>query len=131
MLKVGTIALDGTKMEANASLSSNRPGKYIEAEVKKIFEEAERGDKEEDNLYGKTKRGDELPEEMRSRSSRLNRLQECKDRLEREAIEAAEKRQKKIDIRRQEELEQGKKKRGRKPKSPEEMKNKEAKANIT
>jgi hypothetical protein len=58
-------------------------------------------------------------------------LQECKERLEREAIEAAEKRQEKIDIRWQEELEQGKKKRGRKPKSPEEMKNKEAKANIT
>ena len=130
MLKVGTIALDGTKMEANASLSSNRTEKYIEAEVKKIFEEAEQRDKEEDNLYGKTKRGDELPEEMRSRSS-LKRLKECKERLEREAIEATEKQQEKIDIRRQEESEQGKKKRGRKPKLPEDMKNKKARANIT
>lgn len=51
--------------------------------------------------------------------------------MEREAIEAAEKQQEKIDIRRQEESEQGKKKRGRKPKSPEDMKNKNAKANIT
>ncbi len=72
-----------------------------------------------------------LPEEMRSRSSRLKRLKECKERLERQAIEVAEKQQEKIDIRRQEESEQGKKKRGRKPKSPEDMKNKEAKANIT
>ncbi len=62
IFKVGTIALDGTKMEANASLSSNRTYKYIEAEVKKIFEEAEQSDTDEDNLYGKANRGDELPE---------------------------------------------------------------------
>ncbi len=68
---------------------------------------------------------------MRSRSSRLKRLKECKERLESEAIEAAAKQQEKIDIRQQEESEQGRKKRGRKPKLPEEMKNKEAKANIT
>ena len=95
-------------MKANASLSSNRTEKYIESEVKKIFEEAEERDKEEDDLYSKTKRGDELPEEMRNRSSRLKRLKECKERLEREAKEASEKQQEKIDIRQQEELEQGK-----------------------
>jgi len=96
MLKVGTIALDGTKMEANASLSSNRTDKYIESEVKKIFDEAEQRDREEDNLYGKTNRGDELPEELRSRFSRLKRLKECKDRREREAEEAIEKQRKEI-----------------------------------
>jgi len=131
IFKVGTIALDGTKMAANASLSSNRTSKNIEAEVKKIIEEAKQRNTDEDNFYGKANRGDELPEEMRSRSSLLKRLKECTERLEREAIAAAERQQEKIDIRQQEESEQGRKKRGRKPKLPEDVENKEAKASIT
>lgn len=131
MLKVGTIALDGTKMEANASLSSNRTQKYIEQEVRKIFDEADQRDRKEDNLYGKTNRGDELPEELRSRASRLKRLKECKERLEREELEAVWKQQEKIDVRLKEESERGMKKRGRKPKLPEELKKSDARANIT
>ncbi|MDR4506982.1 MAG: transposase [Candidatus Brocadiaceae bacterium] len=131
MVKVGKIALDGTKMDANASLSSNRTQKSIEEEVKKILREASEIDEEEDRLYGKTRRGNELPEEMRTRASRLKRLRECKERLERQAREAAGKRQEKIDNRQREELEEGKKKRCRKPKMPEEVLNKESKANAT
>lgn len=131
MLKVGVVALDGTKMEANASLSSNRSEKYIEEEVKKILKEAAETDKAEDKLYGKRNRGDELPEEMKDRRSRLKRLQECKERLELRAAELARKQQEKIEMRQKEESEQGRKKRGRKPKLPEGVKNKEAKANIT
>lgn len=51
--------------------------------------------------------------------------------MEREEAEAIEKQQEKIDIRLKEESEQGRKKRGRKPKSAEELKKKDAKANIT
>ncbi|GJQ57560.1 MAG: hypothetical protein SCALA701_03610 [Candidatus Scalindua sp.] len=58
-------------------------------------------------------------------------MQECKERLELRATELAKKQQEKIEIREREESEQGRKKRGRKPKAPEELKNKEAKANIT
>ncbi len=53
MLKVGVVALDGTKIEANASLSSNRSEKYREGKVKKILKEASETDKVEDKLYGR------------------------------------------------------------------------------
>lgn len=131
LVKVGIVALDGTKMKAPAALSSNRTQKHIEEEVEKMLEEAASKDAEEDRKFGKDKRGDELPEELRGRQSRLIRLKECKERLEREATEVVASQQRRIDEREAEEAETGRKKRGRKPKEPEEVKNKEAKANIT
>ena len=99
--------------------------------MKKILKEAAETDKAEDKLYGKRNRGDELPDEMKDRRSRLKRLQECKERLELRENELARKQQEKIEMRQKEESEQGRKKRGRKLKMPEEVKNKDAKANIT
>lgn len=131
LVKVGIVALDGTKMKAHAALSSNRTQKHIEEEVEKMLGEAASKDAEEDRKFGKDKRGDELPEELRGRQSRLIRLKECKERLEREATEEVASQQRRIDAREAEEAETGRKKRGRKPKEPEEVKNKEAKANIT
>ncbi|MDR4509207.1 MAG: transposase [Candidatus Brocadiaceae bacterium] len=131
MVKVGKIALDGTKMEANASLASNRTERYIEEEVKRIFQEAAEIDEEEDRRYGKGKRGDELPEEMRNRQRRLKRLRECKERLERQGQESVREQQEKVEKIEREEFEEGKKKRGRKPKMPEEVMSKESKANVT
>ncbi len=60
------------------------------AEVTRLLAEAERIDAAEDELYGKDKRGDELPAELRDRESRLRRIRELKADLEREAREAAE-----------------------------------------
>ena len=57
--------IDGTKMNAHAALSSNRTQKHIEEEVEKMLEEAASKDAEEDRKFGKDKRGDELPEELR------------------------------------------------------------------
>jgi len=74
-------------MKAAAALESNRTYEHIESEVRKMLAEAEAKDAEEDNLYGKDKRGDELPEELRDRRSRLARLKECKERLEQEKAE--------------------------------------------
>jgi transposase len=71
LVKVGVVALDGTKMKAAAALESNRTYEHIESEVRKMLAEAEAKDAEEDKLYGKDKRGDELPEELRDRRSRL------------------------------------------------------------
>ena len=65
LVKVGIVALDGTKMNAHAALSSNRTQKHIEEEVEKMLEEAASKDAEEDRKFGKDKRGDELPEELR------------------------------------------------------------------
>ena len=114
LVKVGIVALDGTKMKAHAALSSNRTQKHSEEEVEKMLGEAASKDAEEDRKCGKDKRGDELPEELRGRQSRLIRLKECKERLEREATEEVASQQRRIDER-----------------EAEEVKNKEAKANIT
>jgi len=131
LVKVGVVSLDGTKIKANASLSSNREYEHIKEEVKNMLSEAEAKDKEEDVLYGKDKRGDELPKELRNRKSRLARLEECKKLLEAEAKETALKQEEKIKTRQAEEAETGKKKRGRKPKAPKAEPEKETKANTT
>ncbi|MBA3065768.1 MAG: transposase [Proteobacteria bacterium] len=131
LVKVGLVGIDGTKIKANAALSANRTSEHIEEEVKKWLKEAQARDEEEDKLYGKEKRGDELPPELQKRESRIKRLQECKKRLDEEAEADREKQQKKIEERKKEEASSGQKKRGRKPVTPEEKVNQKAKANVT
>jgi len=130
MLKLGTVALDGTKMKGNASLEANRTSEGLASEVGKILQEAEVADAQEDALYGADRRGDELPEDLADPRSRISRLRECKERLDRETQEARQAQQRKIDERKAYE-EMGNKKRGRKPLSPEAVVDKEAKANVT
>ena len=131
MVKVGTVALDGTKMEANASLGANRNYEHIEREVKRMLDEADTVDEEEDRLYGKDKRGDELPQELRDPKSRLERLRACKERLEREAQEEAKKQEEKIRKREEEESREGQKKRGKRPEEPDPTPSEKAKGNVT
>lgn len=131
LVRVGVVALDGTKIKANAALEANRTHETIEAEVKRILEEAKKVDEEEDRLYGRGKRGDELPEGLRRREDRLKRLQECQEQLEAEAREKAEEQRKKVVEREAEEARQGRKLRGRKPGEPDEEPEKDAKANVT
>ena len=131
LVKVGVVALDGTKMKADAALESNRTYEHIQSEVKKMLAEAEAKDAEEDKLYGKDKRGDELPEELQDRMSRLVRLKECKARLEQEKAEIVAKQEEKIEERQKQESKTGKKKRGRKPQEPDAVIKADAKANVT
>jgi transposase len=131
LVKVGIVALDGTKMKADAALESNRTYEHIQSEVKKMLAEAEAKDAEEDKLYGKDKRGDELPEELQDRRSRLTRLKECKARLEQEKAGRVAKQKEKIEEREKQESETEKKKRGRKPKEPDAFSNAATKANVT
>ncbi|MCG2726950.1 MAG: transposase [Elusimicrobia bacterium] len=131
LIKVGVVALDGTKIKGAAALSANRTHKHLKEEVDRMFKEAEAKDEEEDALYGKDKRGDELPEGLRERGSRLKRLQEAKSRLEREAEEKAKEQKRKIAERARQEENEGHKKRGRKPKEANPKPKKEAKANVT
>lgn len=131
LLKVGVLALDGTKLAANASLAANRTLDGIEKEVGRILEEAAAVDAAEDRQFGADRRGDELPPELANRESRLKRLRECKEQLERKAAQAAAEQQKKLDARQAEEKAAGRKKRGRKPKEPDATVPKEAKANVT
>jgi transposase len=131
LVKLGKVSLDGTKIKANASLSANRTLKHLEQEIDKMLSEAEAKDAEEDEAYGADKRGDEMPDDLRDRNSRINRLKACKERLEHQKAEAEKQQQDKIDERKAKEKETGKKPRGRQPKPAEEAGNTDAKANIT
>jgi transposase len=92
LVKLGHVALDGTKMKANASkhkaMSYERMSKEderLKAKVKGLLAEAERVDAEEDDRYGKDRRGDELPEELRHATTRRARIRQLKAELEAEA----------------------------------------------
>jgi transposase len=84
LASVGVVAIDGTKVSANASINANRDFGQI---AREILAEAAEVDRREDELYGK-ERGDELPEHLRTREGRRNALREAKERLERERAEA-------------------------------------------
>jgi hypothetical protein len=133
LVKAGVVALDGTKIKANASLSANRTQEHIEEEVRKMLAEAREKDEEEDRLFGKESRGDEIPEELKDRRSRLARLKECRERLAREKEEKVQAQVERIDKREAEEGVTGHKKRGRKPKEAAEVLKEagKAKANVT
>lgn len=131
LVKLGNVSLDGTKIKANASLSANRALKHLEQEIDKMLSEAEAKDAEEDKTYGADKRGDEMPEDLRDRNSRINRLKACKERLEHQKAEAEKQQQDRIDERKAKEKQTGKKPRGRQPKPAEEAGNTDAKANVT
>jgi len=133
LVKAGVVALDGTKIKANASLSANRTQEHIEEEVRKMLTEAKQKDEEEDRLFGKGSRGDEIPEELRDRRSRLARLKECRERLATEKEERSQCQAEKIEKRQAEESAAGHRKRGRKPKETAEIlkEAKKAKANVT
>jgi len=104
LVKLGHVALDGTKIKANASkhkaMSYKRMKEEevrLEAEVAELLKKAESVDEEEDQHYGKGKKGDELPKELAFRDSRLKRIQEAKAALEAEARLEAEKKPDKND----------------------------------
>jgi transposase len=133
LVKAGVVALDGTKIKANASLSANRTQENIKEEVRKMLAEAREKDEEEDRLFGKGSRGDEIPEELKDRRSRLARLKECRERLAMEKEEKAQCQAEKIERREAEETVAGHRKRGRKPKETAEILKaaEKAKANVT
>jgi transposase len=133
LVKAGVVALDGTKVKANASLSANRTQEHIEQEVEKMLAEAREKDEEEDRLFGRDSRGDEIPEELKDRRSRLERLKECQGRLVREKEEKAQRQAEKMEKREAEEEAMGHKKRGRKLKEVAKVVAGEgkAKANVT
>lgn len=87
MVRVGLVAIDGTKVEACASKATNMTGEQLQkalaAEARRIIAEAKAIDAAEDELYG-DERGDELPPELADRESRLARLREAKAHLEAE-----------------------------------------------
>ena len=89
LVKLGHVALDGTKVRANAS--RNKAMSYgrmkekeaqLKAEVAELLRKAGEVDDDEDHRYGRDKRGDELPEELAFRESRLRKIREARAALE-------------------------------------------------
>ncbi len=85
MIKVGTIAVDGTKVHANASREANADFDQI---AREILKEAAEVDAAEDELYGE-KRGDELPEHLSTSQGRRGWLREAKRQLDEERANEA------------------------------------------
>ena len=93
LVKLGHVALDGTKVKANASkhkAMSYQRMKEKAAQVAELLRQAQAADDEEDRRYGEDKRGDELAEELAFREGRLEKIREAMAALEAEAQAAAE-----------------------------------------
>jgi transposase len=130
LVKLGHVAIDGTKIKANASKHKamsykrmNETEARLKQEIDALLAAAEKTDAEEDAQHGKDRHGDELPVELQRRESRLQKIAEAKVALEQEAKEkAAQERaetEQKLAERKEEERRTGKKKRGRKPEAPD------------
>ena len=95
LIRLGTIAIDGTKVRANASkhkaMSYDRlrqEEQRLAQEIAELCAQARTTDAEEDRLYGADRRGDELPEELQHREDRLEKIRQAKARLEQAQVEA-------------------------------------------
>lgn len=96
LLKVGRLALDGTKIKANASrhkaMSYERmvaEEERLRAEIKELLQQAQAADAADDVQHGPDCRGDELPDELARRESRLRKIREAKAALEQQARDQA------------------------------------------
>jgi transposase len=95
-MKLGRIAIDGSKMKANASKHKamtyqrmKQERRQLREQVRQLLAEAERVDGAEDAQYGQNRSGDELPAERQRREERLRRIREAKRALEQRAREEA------------------------------------------
>jgi transposase len=137
LVKLGHVALDGTKIKANASkhkaMSYDRMKKRqaeLQAEVDRWLTAAEAADAEEDRLYG-DQRGDELPAWVADKQKRLEKIRQAKAELEAEAKAAAEEEQRRRDQAEAQRLAQGRKKNGKTPAPPRQEPDGKAQRNFT
>ncbi len=130
LVKLGHVAIDGTKIKANASKHKamsykrmNETETRLQQEIDALLRQAEATDAAEDAQYGKDRRGDELPAELQRRESRLRKIREAKAALEQKANEEAGQQrvetEQKLAERAEQERRTGRKKRGRKPVAPD------------
>ncbi len=96
-MKLGRVALDGSKVQANASKHKamsyarmQETEKRLREQVRRLLEQAEAIDEEEDARYGRDRRGDELPAELARRETRIQKIREAKRALEERARAEAE-----------------------------------------
>ena len=82
MVKLGHISIDGSKFKANAADRKTYDRQRIEREMKRILDKADKQDQHEDALYGRDKTGDELPEHIRDRDQRIEKLKQIQQQLD-------------------------------------------------
>jgi len=137
LVKLGHVALDGTRIKANASkhkaMSYDRMKKReaeLAAEVDRWLKAAEAADAEEDKLYG-DKRGDEMPDWVADKQKRLAKIREAKAALEAEAKAAAEAERKARAEAEERRIAEGGKKNGKTPAPPNTEPDGKAQLNFT
>jgi len=137
LVKLGHVALDGSKIKANASkhkaMSYERMKKReaeLAAEVERWLTAAEAADAEEDKRYG-DKRGDELPDWVADKQKRLEKIREAKAALEAEAKAAAEEEERRRAQAEAQRIAQERKKNGRAPAPPRQEPEGKAQRNFT
>lgn len=131
LIRLGLVALDGTRIKANAALDANRTAGTIEEQISRVLAEAEAADAREDRQFGPEASGPAMPGELKRRGDRLARLKACQEKLQAQAVAAAIRQQDKIAAREAEEQATGKRKRGRKPKEPDPSVDPDTVANPT
>ena len=137
LVKLGHVALDGTKIKANASkhkaMSYGRMKQReteLEAEVDRWLKAAEAADAEEDRLYG-DKRGDEMPDWVADKAKRLEKIRTAKAELEAEAKAAAEEEERRRAEAEARRIVESRKKNGRTPAPPKAEPDGKAQRNFT
>ncbi len=137
MVKLGNLSTDGTKMGANASRHKamsygymNKEIERLEAEIEQLLKQAEQIDAEQDAALG-SRRGDELPAELKRREDRLAKIREAKARLEAEARAKAEEEQRRRDEEQAQREAEGRQRRGKEPAAIDPTPEDKAQTNFT
>lgn len=137
LVKLGHVALDGTKIKANASkhkaMSYQRMKKReaeLQAEVDRWLAAAEAADAEEDKVHG-PRRGDEMPKWAADKQKRLAKIRAAKAELEAEAKAFAEEEARRRAEAEEKRVAEGRKKNGKTPKAPSEEPDGKAQRNFT
>jgi len=137
LVKLGHVALDGTKIKANASKHKamsyermKRREAELAAEVERWLKAAEAADREEDRRHG-DKRGDELPDWVADKAKRLEKIRRAKAELEAEAAAAAAAERRRREQAEAERKAKGRKKNGRTPAPPKAEPDGKAQRNFT
>ncbi len=131
IIRIGILAIDGTKIKANAALSANKTGTYLEEQITQSIERTMEIDAWEDREYGVDTLGDELPVHLRTHKQRREQLKNALERLKNRQAEEVHAYKERIEEREREEQETGKKRRGRKPKPPGDTRQLSERINTT
>lgn len=136
LVKLGHVALDGTKIQSNASkhkamsyVRMVKKEKELSKEVKRLLDFAEETDNSEDQKFGKGKQDNDLPDELKLKKSRLQKIREAKKALEEEAASEYEDKKEQYEAKKKAHEQRGGK--GRAPKPPSKKPDDKKQYNFT